>query len=437
VGIAGQPTHYDVLQVSPTAEQELIEAAYRRLAQRYHPDVSSDPDAADRMKQINIAYQVLRDPRRRIDYDLSLDPSRRRRLIAVARPAEPPSRAEPATLSTPPTILTVGVVILALVVVAAVLWPAEAAPWREGATLTRSSDSVRLGLLAVSPTPRVTATPPAVVVAAPIDTPTVRPATPTVPTAREAWPEVERDLVAVWGLDWPRAVALIDEFRVKYPDHQPSGERLHSALLRFGESLVTQGRATEAVGVLQRAEALRPNQGEATALLLALTPAPTATPGLDARWLALLRQIDPFWGRDWPRVIGPVQEFLVQQPDYAPAVDKLYAALVFYGQELLARNLEIEAVATLERARELLPERTEAVVALQALLPEPEPAPPPPAQRVQQPAVRQPTAVVRQPAPAARPPPAAAAPPPPPAAAPPPPPPAPTPTKVPFPGRAR
>ena len=61
---------YEVLQVSPGAEPEVIEAAYKRLATKYHPDRNLSPDAHTRMWQINQAYEILRDPTRRSEYDL-------------------------------------------------------------------------------------------------------------------------------------------------------------------------------------------------------------------------------------------------------------------------------------------------------------------------------------------------------------------------------
>ena len=63
------PDYYAILQVDPRAEPEVIDAAYRRLAAKYHPDVNGAPDAAEQMKQINAAYDVLSDPRRRAAYD--------------------------------------------------------------------------------------------------------------------------------------------------------------------------------------------------------------------------------------------------------------------------------------------------------------------------------------------------------------------------------
>jgi len=56
---------YKELQVDPEAEHEVIEAAYRRLARKYHPDVAPGPDAQDRMVRINQAWEVLKDPIRR------------------------------------------------------------------------------------------------------------------------------------------------------------------------------------------------------------------------------------------------------------------------------------------------------------------------------------------------------------------------------------
>lgn len=68
------PTHYDVLNVSPAAEPLVIEAAYKALLKRYHPDVnlqdSGDAEAATR--DIIAAYQVLRDPKTRAAYDQEL-----------------------------------------------------------------------------------------------------------------------------------------------------------------------------------------------------------------------------------------------------------------------------------------------------------------------------------------------------------------------------
>lgn len=59
------PDLFQILGVSPSAGEAEIKAAFRRLARRYHPDVNSSPDAAERFKQLSEAYHRLSDPRLR------------------------------------------------------------------------------------------------------------------------------------------------------------------------------------------------------------------------------------------------------------------------------------------------------------------------------------------------------------------------------------
>ena len=61
--------YYAILQVHPRAEPEVIEAAYRRLSRKYHPDVRGQADAGHRMRELNEAFEVLSDPARRRAYD--------------------------------------------------------------------------------------------------------------------------------------------------------------------------------------------------------------------------------------------------------------------------------------------------------------------------------------------------------------------------------
>jgi curved DNA-binding protein CbpA len=76
---------YKVLQVDSEAEDEVIQAAYRRLAQKYHPDIAG-PDGIARMTAINAAWATLRDPAQRAALDRS-------RSAAAARPAPSPESA--------------------------------------------------------------------------------------------------------------------------------------------------------------------------------------------------------------------------------------------------------------------------------------------------------------------------------------------------------
>lgn len=61
--------YYDTLGVARDATQEDIKKAFRRLARKYHPDVSKEKDAEARMKDVNEAYAVLSDPEKRAAYD--------------------------------------------------------------------------------------------------------------------------------------------------------------------------------------------------------------------------------------------------------------------------------------------------------------------------------------------------------------------------------
>lgn len=61
--------YYKILGVERTADQEAVKRSYRKLARKYHPDVSKEPDAEARFKELNEAYEVLKDPEKRAAYD--------------------------------------------------------------------------------------------------------------------------------------------------------------------------------------------------------------------------------------------------------------------------------------------------------------------------------------------------------------------------------
>lgn len=61
--------YYGVLGVEPSAGDAEIKTAYRRLARKFHPDVSKEAGAEDKFKAVNEAYEALRDPEKRKAYD--------------------------------------------------------------------------------------------------------------------------------------------------------------------------------------------------------------------------------------------------------------------------------------------------------------------------------------------------------------------------------
>lgn len=61
--------YYQTLGVKREASAEEISKAFRKLARKYHPDVNKTPEAEDKFKQLNEAYEVLKDPEKRTRYD--------------------------------------------------------------------------------------------------------------------------------------------------------------------------------------------------------------------------------------------------------------------------------------------------------------------------------------------------------------------------------
>jgi DnaJ-class molecular chaperone len=82
---------YAELGVTPQAEPEVIRAAFRALAQRYHPDRQAgiSPLWAAKMVRINQAYEVLGQPERRFAYDVSCRATRPQRVAPVLHISTP------------------------------------------------------------------------------------------------------------------------------------------------------------------------------------------------------------------------------------------------------------------------------------------------------------------------------------------------------------
>ncbi len=68
-----EKNYYDILGVKKDASDAEIKKKYRKLVRQYHPDVSDDPDADNKIAEINNAYETIRDKDKRAEYDAMLD----------------------------------------------------------------------------------------------------------------------------------------------------------------------------------------------------------------------------------------------------------------------------------------------------------------------------------------------------------------------------
>ena len=79
-------TLYQILQVDQDADPDVIEAAFKRLALKFHPDRTKDPEAAGKMREVLAAKDVLSEPKKRLAYD---------RSIGIVREAPKPRALRP------------------------------------------------------------------------------------------------------------------------------------------------------------------------------------------------------------------------------------------------------------------------------------------------------------------------------------------------------
>ena len=173
---------YEILQVHPSAHPDVIQAAYRRLAFLYHPDRNPSQEAGEMMKRLNLAYETLSDPDRRVAYDRTRGAQQRQRTETGSRDTHgerprtsgPTSQSGTATTTTRPETrrvkpLRIMAIVAGLAVVVAIVAAAvSAAGGRDEGDGGDDGGSRGVALLPTrTPTPTT---------AAPRPTPTVIPA---------------------------------------------------------------------------------------------------------------------------------------------------------------------------------------------------------------------------------------------------------------------
>jgi curved DNA-binding protein CbpA len=90
--------HYAALGIAPDADHEVIKAAFRALAKKYHPDTAANPLAAKaRFREINEAHSVLSNPEARAEYDRLLSAQREDPFVSKPRDSARPEESSEAT----------------------------------------------------------------------------------------------------------------------------------------------------------------------------------------------------------------------------------------------------------------------------------------------------------------------------------------------------
>ena len=96
--MAGPRNLYDVLNVAPEAEAVVVEAAYKALIKKYHPDQAADAPVSKDAAAINEAFAVLKDPAKRADYDHRLWSKQQQLRLAGLQAGVVPRRSRFAAL---------------------------------------------------------------------------------------------------------------------------------------------------------------------------------------------------------------------------------------------------------------------------------------------------------------------------------------------------
>ncbi len=100
--------------------------------------------------------------------------------------------------------------------------------------------------------------------------------------ADAAWAETARTLDGTWERDWPRTIALLDDFLARWPGYTVAEDKLYAALVSSGEALVADGQVHDGVAQLERAYTLRPDQGQVVVALGQIADSLAAEPAAAA-----------------------------------------------------------------------------------------------------------------------------------------------------------
>jgi LysM repeat protein len=218
--------------------------------------------------------------------------------------------------------------------------------------------------------------------------------TPGVTVTPESVAQLEQILTTAWDAqDWEQVIVLIGQILAMDPNYAGMNEKLYSAHVNYGYQLLNEGNPDGATAQFNNALEIKPGGPEAQAGLeqaKTWVPAPTTAPPTPAPALTAVDQLaqslhEPWAAKDWVRVISVIEQILALNPSYDDMTEKLYAAHVNYGQQLVAEGKLEEAKLEFTRALQVKPDGGEAMWELEALAggppaPSTTPTSPPPSQ---------------------------------------------------------
>ncbi|MBC8248596.1 MAG: LysM peptidoglycan-binding domain-containing protein [Anaerolineales bacterium] len=209
--------------------------------------------------------------------------------------------------------------------------------------------------------------------------------TPGVTVIPSSLAQMEETLVTAWASgEWELAIGLIEQILALEPDYAGMTEKLYAAHVNYGYQLLGEGDPDGATAQFNNALEIQSDGVEALAGLQQAatwvpmpTPVPTA-PTTPAPTLTAEEQLaqslhEPWSAKDWETVIGLIGQILAINPGYDDMTEKLYAAHVNYGQQLVAEGRLEEAKVEFTRALDVNPDGGEAMAELKALAGEPVP----------------------------------------------------------------
>jgi formylglycine-generating enzyme required for sulfatase activity len=195
-------------------------------------------------------------------------------------------------------------------------------------------------------------------------TPEGTPAAPFTPIPQVPTPaseeQLEQSLHEPWAAeDWEQVIGLIGQILAINPNYDDMTEKLYAAHVNYGLQLLEEGHPDQAVAQFNCALEIKPDGMEARAgLEQARTPTvEQLEQSLHESWAA----------EDWGKVIGLIEQILVVNPGNADMAEKLYAAHVNYGRQLVEEGSLDQAKMEFTRALDVKPDGGEAAAELRAL----------------------------------------------------------------------